>query len=127
MQWTATLKDNRMFGSDEDPNRKALLQSSKDRVLSTLLFGKFAIDFETGMVFINGVRMDVGYTNLPIHYRIIYVITRCVDLGTNFKQIGKIQLVMTKIGWQITHEGRNIKRVLWLRPDGSFSLEDHRK
>jgi len=126
MQWTAYLWDGTMLSSESDPDRKQLLQASKDKVLLELVFEDFYIDFRTGRMQIDGRTMLTGYTNLPVHYRLIYVLTRGFQFGEGMERT-ETKVYMTKIGWQITYKGRNIKRVIWIRPDGSFSLEDHRK
>jgi len=129
MQWTAytTNIDQKVLSSESDPDRKQLLQSSKDRDLLDLFFDNdFYIDFRTGIMQIQGRTMLTGYTNLPVHYRLIYVLTRGFQFGEGLERT-ETKVYMTKIGWQITYKGRNIKRVIWIRPDGSFTLEDHRK
>lgn len=125
-RWRAILKDGtelkeeRGGGLNEDERKNCKIFSWVDeeidhKVSVDLTTGIFKIDGQTLLPSRGDVEVLSGRTSPE--YRLIYAKRHFFTYGAG---PAKDELGLYLIGWQITLDGKNIKRILYIRPSGEI-------
>jgi len=126
-KWTAQDKNEDSFSEDETDFKEVLeLDKNSDLSMFHLTEGdrNVAVDLETGLFYINNFPFDAGLTFKNVKYRLIYYKRSRMSVGANPES----QHVHAHLlGWQITLDGVNHKRIMFLYPkDHKLEMKDKR-
>lgn len=108
----STFQQNAEDVSRINPKKSAFYDVRKDQVKRfTLSDGtnNFTVDLRDGHFEINGIPFYFHEENYK-DYRLIFFRKHKHNFNTNFEEIS--HTVTYRIGWQTTHEGKNVKRIM---------------
>jgi hypothetical protein len=126
--WTASFPGELLYQFNLDGSEN-LFRKVLDKQDSLLWFkvGKITVDLRDGSFLVDGAKL-FGNTNreysneTDVKRRIIYfrITTRVFDAAT--LQQNSVNFVYA-IGWQATVDGKNVKHIMYLHPDGKVVFE----
>jgi hypothetical protein len=125
--WTASFPDEFIYQFNKDGSEN-LFQKVLDKQDALWWFqvGKVLVDFRDGSFKVDGVKLygstDREYSEETVKKRIIYfrITTRVFDASS--LQQNSVNFVYA-VGWQATVDGKNVKHIMYLHPDGKVVFE----
>lgn len=127
-QWTAQLKDSTLITEETISNFDKVLAAEKADQLIMLHLSNgnhnYAVDLTTGLFYIDDICLNlapqlVGKTG----FRVIYFKRKRQEIG--FQAKGDPTIHAYLLGWQITLDGKNYQRIMFIHPweNGQVILE----
>jgi len=107
MQWTVIYKDGTVESGLDNLSSKAF--NNPDLTFFKLIHDDktYSVDLTDGTIVLNGFKINSPFNN--VKYRLIYYRVISTSLPG-----GEIEENIPHIGWQITLNGKNIKRIFRL-------------
>jgi hypothetical protein len=133
MKWKARFEGGRVLEQFDANEKERLFKEvlDKQELLESfeLLENEkiYAVSLIYGTFYINGVKVnliteeELGIPLRDAEYRIIYY--RRMRQTLSESEIGKLRLFCYLLGWQTTVNGKNIKRILQIYPNGNIFLQ----
>jgi hypothetical protein len=126
--WTAVFKDSTIIKQFNEDGSENLFREVLDRQdgLRHFRVGKITVDLLDGSFLVDGVTLfgstSREYSDETVKKRIIYfrITTRVFNAAT--LQQNSVNFVYA-IGWQATIDGKNVKHIMYLHPNGKVVFE----